>query len=86
MTGFYVCDRSGQPCYYTETQDAAIQWASNSAPRNPPKGFRWDVYRNDGRKVATLRYNHAQVTVRTLDNPLNTWVRSLDDGKLYRTA
>ena len=25
-------------------------------------------------------------TVRTLDNPLNTWVRSLDDGKLYRTA
>ena len=22
-------------------------------------------------------------TVRTWDNPLNSWVRSLDDGKLY---
>ena len=22
--------------------------------------------------------------IRTLDNPLNTWVRSVDDGKLYR--
>lgn len=24
-------------------------------------------------------------TVRTWDNPLNTWVRSLDDGQFYRT-
>jgi hypothetical protein len=24
--------------------------------------------------------------VRTLDNPLNTWVRSIDDGKFYRTV
>jgi hypothetical protein len=22
--------------------------------------------------------------IRTLDNPLNTWVRSVDDGRLYR--
>jgi hypothetical protein len=24
-------------------------------------------------------------TIRTLDNPLNTWVRSIDDGQMYRT-
>jgi len=24
--------------------------------------------------------------VRTLDNPLSIWVRSLDDGKFYRTV
>lgn len=24
--------------------------------------------------------------IRTADNPLNAWVRSLDDGKLYRTV
>lgn len=24
-------------------------------------------------------------TIRTSDNPLNAWVRSIDDGKLYRT-
>lgn len=23
--------------------------------------------------------------IRTWDNPLNTWVRSLDDGQFYRT-
>lgn len=26
------------------------------------------------------------LTIRTLDNPLNLWVRSLEDGKLYRTT
>ena len=24
--------------------------------------------------------------IRTWDNPLNSWVRSLDDGKWYKTA
>jgi len=34
--------------------------------------MRISIVKSNGRKI------------RTLDNPLNTWVRSVDDGKLYR--
>ena len=57
MAGFYVVDRSGQPCFYAETHEAAIEWATSCAPRKPPKGFRWDIYRNDGQRVAIVRYS-----------------------------
>jgi hypothetical protein len=33
-------------------------------------------------KVSTVKSNGK--SIRTLDNPLNTWVRSIEDGKFYR--
>jgi hypothetical protein len=35
-------------------------------------------------KLTTVRTTGGKL-VRTWDNPLNAWVRSLDDGQLYRT-
>ena len=56
MIGFYVV-RGGSVYHYADTQQSAIDWATNAAPRNPPKGFRWEVWRNDGVRVAVLTYN-----------------------------
>jgi protein associated with RNAse G/E len=38
--------------------------------------------RGDAMKISTVKSNGK--TIRTWDNPLNTWVRSIDDGKMYR--
>lgn len=43
-----------------------------------------DEARTDKVKVSTVKINGK--AIRTQDNPLNTWVRSLDDGKLYRNS
>lgn len=42
---------------------------------------------NDNQQGAIMRISIVKSNgrkIRTLDNPLNTWVRSVDDGKLYR--
>lgn len=36
-------------------------------------------------RVSTVKVTGGK-TVRTWDNPLNSWVRGLDDGKLHRRA
>ena len=42
--------------------------------------------RTEQEKQMRIYYvNTTQGRVRTADNRLNTWVRSLDDGKLYKT-
>lgn len=47
--------------------------------RNRPAGA------NTGeRTMKTYTVKSNGKTIRTLDNPLNTWVRSIDDGKFYR--
>jgi hypothetical protein len=45
---------------------------------------------NDGNKYKALSIARTvkvvgNKTVRTIDNPLNSWVRSIDDGKFYPT-
>ena len=56
MTTYYVM-RRGMAHYYAETMEAAIDWATGAAPRNPPRGFAWEIWSNAGEKVATVRYS-----------------------------
>jgi hypothetical protein len=51
----------------------------------------WYGMRTKGsNNMKTIRERKVRVVggkmVRTWDNPLNSWVRSLDDGKLYPVA
>jgi len=40
---------------------------------------------NTKNKTRTVEVRGHRGHVRTVDNPLNKWVRAIDDGKFYRT-
>jgi hypothetical protein len=55
VSGFYVMQRDAC-CYHSASLEDAIDWATRTAPRKPPRGYRWDIWSSDGERVAIVRF------------------------------